>query len=212
MRSSSLLLPLAAAGVLLVLSASTAEAQRPGGFGFGGFGIQSDPISLLRNPNVRRELEIEEDQTKEIDGIREKMDAELNDERRKIAAKYLKEVEKVLQPQQVERLRQISLQARGVAALTDKDVATKLELSQEQIDKINQERTAGAKKLADLRGTNGGRFDRESLEKMQEIQQETNQAVLNVLSDNLKAEYEKLKGKPFDFGFGGGRKKRPDTE
>jgi hypothetical protein len=211
MRLSKLVLAASAVAALVVLSSGDAQAQRPGGIGFGGF--QSDPISLLRSQGVRQELELEADQVKQVEAVRREMDAEVEKSRREIAAKYTEKVEKLLQPAQVERLRQISLQMRGNAALTDTDVAKKLGLSEAQQKEIADKRAEGAKKVEALRAENDGRFNRESFEKMREIQQETDQAVLNVLSDSQKKEYETLKGKEFDRTrlFGGQRKKQPNA-
>jgi hypothetical protein len=211
MRLSRLVLAASAAVALIVLSSGDSQAQRPGGFGFGGF--QSDPISLLRSQGVRQELELEADQLKQIEAVRREMDAEVEKSRREIAARYTEKVEKLLQPAQVARLREISLQMRGLAALSDPDVAKKLGLAENQLKEIADKRAEGAKKVEALRAENEGRFNRESFEKMREIQQETDQAVLNVLSDGQKTQYTELKGKEFDRTrlFGGQRKKQPDA-
>jgi hypothetical protein len=206
----------AAAWGVVALSAflaGEARAQRPGGFGFGGF--QSDPVSLLGIQNVRKELEVEADQEKQIEAVRKDMTEEMDKARKEISTKYTAKVEKLLQPQQVERLHQISLQLRGNAALTEDDVAKQLGISEAQIKEIKTKREEGQKKIQALREEAGGMFNRESFTKMQEINQETDKAVLGVLSDSQQKTYETMKGKAIDRtqlfqgGRGGARKQRP---
>jgi hypothetical protein len=211
MRCLRFLLAVSAVVALSAFLAAEAQAQRPGGFGFGGF--QQDPISLLRSQAVRTELEIDEDQAKQVEAVRREMDEELNKSRQEISAKYLAKVEKVLQPHQAQRLREINLQLRGLAALNDPEVAKKLGLSEAQLKEITTKREEGNTKIQEARRDGGG-FNRETLEKIREIQQEIDQSVLNVLSDSQKKEYETMKGKEFDrtqLFQGRGRKQRPDT-
>ncbi len=201
MRWTRIFLSVSAVVTLSAFVAEDAWAQRPGGFGF-GFG-QQDPISLLRRQEVRKELEIEADQEKQIEAVQKELTTELDKSRKEITAKYQAKVDKVLQPQQVERLQQISLQARGLAALTDPEVSKKLGLSESQVKDITAKREEGNKKIQEL-----GPFSRETFEKTQEIRQETNKAVLGVLSEEQQKKYETLKGKEFTFP---GRKKNPAT-
>ncbi len=207
MRWTRILSSLPAVVVLSALLADDAQAQRPGGIGFGGF-QQTDPISLLRNAAIREELEIEADQAKQIEAVRERMTADLDKSRREITAKYQGEVDKVLQPQQAERLQQISLQLRGLAALTDPEVSKKLSLSEAQLKEIATKREEGQKKSQEVQG-----FDREAFDKRREIREETDKAVLGVLSEDQQKQYTALKGKEFDRALlnPGRKKKSPDT-
>jgi hypothetical protein len=211
---------LAACGVVALSAflAGEARAQRPGGFGFGGF--QSDPISLLRNAAVRKELEIEADQQKQIEAVQKEMSDEMEKVRKEISVKYTEKAEKLLQPQQVERLNQISLQLRGVAALTDADVVKKIGLSDDQVKEIKDKQAEGQKKIAALRDDTSSDFQ-ERMNKMREIRTETDKAVLGVLSESQQKTYTTMKGKEFDRqqlfqgggfpGGGGGRKQRPKS-
>jgi hypothetical protein len=212
MRCLRFLLAVSAVVALSAFFAADASAQRPGGFGFGG-GFQQDPISLLSRPAVRTELEVDEEQAKQIEAVRREMDAEITKSRQEISARYLVKVEKVLQPHQAQRLREITLQLRGLAALTDAEVSKKLGLSDAQLKEIASKREESQKKIQELRPDGGG-FNRETFEQIREIQQETDQAILNVLSDSQKKEYETMKGKEFDrtqLFQGRGRKQRPDA-
>ena len=208
MRWTKFLWLLPAVLLLSALLADRAAAQRPGGFGFGGF-QQTDPISLLRSAGVREELEIEADQEKQIEAVRERMTAELDKSRREITAKYQGEVDKVLQPQQAERLQQISLQLRGVAALTETEVAKKLGLSDDQTKKIASAREEGLKKMQEVQGG----FSQEARDERQKITEEMNKAMLGVLSASQQEQFTALKGKEIDRArlFGGRKKRNPDT-
>ena len=153
----------------LLLSVSVASAQNQprgrgrGGFGGGGFGgmggMFNNPVGLLRMPEVQKELNLSEEQTKQVDNAL----ADLNpgrggfnfqelqnlsdedrqkrmEEMRKKGEEAMKAAEekmnKVLKPEQLTRLKQLALQRQGVTALTRPEVAKNLGLSQEQQEKI----------------------------------------------------------------------------
>lgn len=187
----------AACGVVavLVLFAGEAGTQQPGRIGFAGF--QPDPVSLLRNAAIHKELKIEADQQKQLDAIQKDMSDELEKVRKEITEKYTQKAEKLLQAQQVERLHQISLQLRGVAALADADVAKKLSLSEQQLKEIRDKQAGAQKKLAALRDDMNADFQ-ERMTKMREIRQEADAAMLGVLSESQQKAYSNLKGKEFD--------------
>jgi hypothetical protein len=191
---------------------------RPGGgFGVfgGGGGFGGDPISLVSTPGVRKELEIEESQQTEISELRTEMNRELDDARRKVAAKYNEKLNKLLLPHQAERLQQISIQLRGTAALSDAEVAKKLGLSDSQVSDIAEKRKEGEAKIREEfgGGAGGGGDFRERMEKVQKMREELDTDIVGVLSASQKEAFEKLKGKPINRQelFGGGRK-QPDTE
>src|SRR5262245_19069206 len=110
MRWTRIVLAVPAVVALSAFVAENARAQRPGGFGFGGF--QQDPMSLLRIQAIRKELEIEADQEKQIEAIQKDLTTEIDKSCKEITSKYQEKVDKLLQPQQAERLQLISLQLR----------------------------------------------------------------------------------------------------
>lgn len=210
-----LALTFAAAG-----SAQAQQKQRPGrgGPGFGGFGGGAgggDPLNLVQNEGVRKELELESDQEKAIADLRAEMAKEQEESRRAIAAKYKEKLNKSLLPHQAERLQQISIQLRGNAALSDEDVAKKLGLSADQQNQIAEKRKDSAAKVRELFGGGGGGGDfAERAEKMRKLQEESNTEILSVLTAKQKEDFEKLKGKAIEREklFPAPRKKQPDTE
>jgi hypothetical protein len=216
-----------ALAILALVFAASAQAQQPkrgrgGGQGFGGFGgggaQAGDLLNLVQSEGVRKELELESDQEKAIADLRAEMNKEQDEARRAIAAKYKEKLNKTLLPHQAERLQQISVQLRGNAALSDEDVAKKLGLSADQQNQIAEKRKDSQAKMRELFGGGGGGGGdfAERREKMQKLQAETNTAILGVLTDKQKEDFEKLKGKPIDreqlFPAPTPRRKQPDTE
>ncbi|MEM7782467.1 MAG: hypothetical protein AAF623_03875 [Planctomycetota bacterium] len=223
----------AAATLLLTdsLLAQPGGRGRPGGGGGPGGGgfFRASPLDLLRNENVQKELELVDEQVEKIMEIADEMNQEQRDyfmgirdrmrdldesERREMfdqlreevtemRSKYSELAEEELLPLQVERLKQLTMQAenrRGGGPengqMSD-SLAEELGLSEEQIEKLKSEaekvQPELAKKIAKLRS------------------QATEQILASVLDDDQLARYKELMGDSFDFGdrnrgggFGGG--------
>ncbi|HET6881720.1 MAG TPA: hypothetical protein VFI31_16270 [Pirellulales bacterium] len=228
--------------VALLLSVSVAAAQdQPrgrgrGGFGggFGGFGgmggMFANPVGLLRAPEVQKELNLSEEQTKQVDealadlnpgrgGFNFQELQNLSDEdrqkrmeeMRKKGEEAMKAAEekmnKILKPEQLTRLKQLALQRQGVMALTRPEVAKDLGLTKEQQEKIREiqasTRPEGGRNFQDLSDEERQKLFAEMNERREKAQTE----MLAVLTADQKAKFEELKGKEFDFpqprGFGG---------
>ncbi len=231
---------------LLVLAAVPALAQdrqggrRGGGFGRGGAGGGMGAAQLVAIEAVQKELELVDDQKSEITKITEESRQglgdlfgglrDLPDEERQAKMREMQEklaaqnketeekINKVLLDHQKKRLKEITLQVRGVAALSDAEVATALALTTDQKDQIKKVIEDGDRARNDLR-QNAGDGDREALrEKGQTIRQETEQKALAVLTADQKTKLENMKGKKFEIdpallrggrgGFGGGGARR----
>src|SRR5438309_1706782 len=88
---------------------------------FGGFlpgGAGADPLGLLRNESVKKELNLSEEQAA------------------KIPDAVMKALGEVLDVKQLKRLREIELQQRGPTALADARVQKDLKLSSEQANSV----------------------------------------------------------------------------
>lgn len=150
------------AGLLTMLSANPAYAQRQGGGQRGGaggrMGMLNSPglnqLMLLRNESVQSDLKLTDDQKSKATALAEKVQSEMQgafselgeldpedreakmEELRKTAQErgkaVLAEVSAILQPEQSARLKQIGLQMRGIGALADEEVAAELKLSDDQ--------------------------------------------------------------------------------
>lgn len=217
--------------------------QRPQGFGGpGGFGGGFD-VFLLATPEVQKELGVSDEQKGLIEDmmtdIRSQMQQggrnqggagnfrDLSDEeRRKLMEEGRKRMEEfnkkademvnmVLEPKQTERFGQLRLQRAGVGAFIRPDIAEKLDLTQEQKDKMQKIREAAQpdpSAFANIRDLSEEER-REVFTKMREKGEKANADILNVLAAEQKETWTKLQGKKFEFpqqqgfgGFGGGRR------
>jgi len=233
------LVVLVAAAALLVASAAVAQPPggRPGGprgpgmmmagpgMGFGG----GSALGLLRLEQVRKELELVDDQVAKLNQLAEKLRSEMRErfsglrdlspeerrakmqelgqELRKRNEELEAEVKKILLPHQLTRLEEIRLQLMGLRALDDPKVAEALGITEEQKAKMQQIREQAREKMRSLFEQMRGMRDlteeeraakREELRKQfQEARQGVEKKILDVLSDEQKETFEKMKGEPF---------------
>jgi len=171
---------------------SLATAQQGGGRGgFGGFTRgRTDPVQLLNNASVRKELDLSEEQIE------------------KVPEAVMKALSEVLNPTQLTRFKQIELQQRGAAALGEPKVADQLKLSDDQRNNIKTILEDSRKEMTELfsQGGAGGDFKARG-EKMQNFRKETQTKVMGVLTSDQKKEWRQLTGDPFTIEqpmFGGG--------
>jgi len=184
------LLPILATGIaLLFVTADAMRAQeegakgRRGGGGFGGFGGglgRIDRNMLLGSEQVRKELKLNEEQSKKVEtilashreaqmelfqgarGNRDASDEERAKAREERTAKTTElgkktdaKVVEVLEKKQIERLDQIVLQQQGPDALVNDKVIASISLKPEQVEKIKAALATRDQEMGNLRG--GGR-------------------------------------------------------
>jgi hypothetical protein len=204
-----------------------------GGFGFGGGG---SPTFLVQNKAVQDELKMTEAQVTKIQEwgkeffskqreIFEKEGIEFGkggftpEMREKLAAVNVKvtkvaykDLEGILKPEQVERVKQISRQAAGVTAFQDAEVAEKLKLTDQQKGSIkgivaefqkDQQEVLGIGKGKGKGGGFGkGGFDPEKMAanqaKVQKLQKEAVAKVQDLLNNDQKKAWQEITGAPFD--------------
>jgi len=210
------------------------------GPGFGGFGMGS--AGLLAMPEVQKELGITDEQKGLIDDMmadlreqgrnafgnfnpqefqnlsqeeRQKRMEEGRKRGEEMAKKTEEMVSMILEPKQVDRLQQLRYQQENVRAFNRDEVAKKLELSQEQRDKIRKLQEAARPQpgaFPDFRNMSEderGEFFR----KMREQAEKTNTEILNVLTASQKETWAKMQGKKFEFpAFQGFGARRPGGE
>ena len=205
---------------------ASAEAQRGQGQGrgrgFGGGGFGADPLSLLSNEKVQKELDLT---TEQKDGAK-KLGEEVQTQRREAFAGFqdLSEderrakfeemrtkmqeqakatqvkVDALLLPPQVERLKQLVLQRQGAGALSNDDVVKALNISDEQKKQLADIRQAGFEKMREFFQPGGSDEDRAAArEKMTAFQKEQTDKSLAVLTADQKAQFEKMQGEKFEF-------------
>jgi predicted nucleotidyltransferase len=209
-------------GAVLALSmTSQAQAQLRGR----GFNIPPvvQNIMMMRMEAVQKELALEEAQTKEITALAAQMQSEameimsgLQDltpeERQKEMPSVMKmitekgkelqgKVDKVLNEKQAGRVKELSLQRRGVDALQDDAVIAELKLSDEQKQKLDAVRDEIADKQQEIFKSlaSGGGDQGQVREKMMELRKEGGEKAMAILTDAQREQFEKMKGPKFDF-------------
>ncbi len=214
-----------AVSVVCTLAASCgAAAQDPQGNqgrrggNRGGFGQD-----LSTNEKVQADLKLTDDQKEQIKKIVADTPRPMRDqnasreERMAKMQEYQKDLQDklntVLNDSQKARMKEIRLQVRGTAALSDKEVAESLKLTDDQVNKIKDLN----KSLADARTaafSGGGRPDQDAMDKLTKLRTETNEKILAVLTSDQKTQFEKMQGTKleglptFGGGAGGGRRNR----
>jgi len=228
--------------VMAVASSSAwAQPGGRGGFrgGPGGFGGTPNLMDLVNIEAVQKEIEVLDEQLAAVkkageelraareaqrgqgqqrdfrnmsEQEREKLFAEMRERREKETATANAKLAEILLPHQLKRLKEISLQLRGTAALADPKVAAELKITDEQKKKLEEVATANMESFRTLfQGGNRNQSDqdREAMRaKVQEMRKQGEAKALAVLTAGQKTQFEKMKGEAFQmpegaFGFGG---------
>jgi hypothetical protein len=224
---------LAMGGLMTVIaSMAVAQGQGRGGFGGGQVGI----AQLIGNKGVQEEIKITDEQkeklTEATKGLREKMRekfSELKDLPKEESGKKMfemmaemnvavaKEIEPILKPEQMKRLKQIERQVMGIAAFSNKEVVKELAISDEQISKIKEvveTMTKERNEMIQEAFKNKGGNREEMREKMTALTKEATSKVEGILTDGQKTKVKELMGEKFELkmegGFGGRTKKKDD--
>jgi Spy/CpxP family protein refolding chaperone len=204
---------------VVALAASFALAQRGGGF-FRG----PSPMMLLGQESVQKELKLTQEQAEKVKAASEKQRksfqglraiqdeqerAKKFEEMRKEADKFVAEI---LKPEQVKRLKQITLQQQGGRALEDPEVAKELNLTDDQKTKVKEIMEDTGNQIREL-FQGGGGFSEETRKKMQEINKTATEKATGLLTADQKAKWKEMTGEPFKgeirFGPPGGGQRRP---
>ena len=200
------------AGLSLLLCTSDIMAQgrgRGGPAGAGGFARRGagNNSQLLRRDDVRKELELTEEQIAELqdlgnnrggmdrETLRQEFEGLSIEERRERMQELRKEREEsaktklseILLPFQMERLTQISNQmmARGGSgSLINGPLSEKLKITDEQKDKIREK---------------ADKLQKEMTEKIAEMRAKMQEELLGELTSSQRREYEEMMGDKFEF-------------
>jgi Spy/CpxP family protein refolding chaperone len=212
------------------------SGRGPGGPGMGRGG--GDPtLRLLGMTEVQKELEIMDDQITKLKAVEEEYRqktqkefagfrdlprdqqqaklTEFQEKRKTWNEEALKKVQEILLPPQYDRLHEISIQVRGVAALGDTKVQDDLGLSEQQKtklkeirDKVETQMRSMFEGIRDLPEDQRRAKFAESRQKMDTLRKETEEQVLQTLTAQQRDKFEQMKGKKIDiqmpqFGRGG---------
>jgi hypothetical protein len=208
----SLILWSTVAGMLMMVMAAHAQPpQQRGQRGPGMMGAGMGLPQLVRIEAVRTEIGLTDEQAGQVreamapvrgrgegerPNLREMSDQEREQWREQMASRTAEMEQKlaeILNAEQMTRLRQIQIQAMGNRALLAANVVKELGITEDQQEKM---RTASREAMQGLRGAGAG--ERPDRERMAAAMEKVNAAMLDVLTDAQKANFEELKGKPFD--------------
>lgn len=227
-----------AAGLFLVGVVAVMEAQQPrqGGFGRGGFDVVS---MVTSNTDLQSELKVTDAQKEKLKAIADKeaetrkkafegfkggkggFDKDRFAEFQKAREENRKAIESILTADQKKRAKEIQLQADGVRAFADEEVAAQLNLNETQKSKIKGIGEDYRKDAGELFGRGGG-FDREKAAENAKKREKLSKAAMadieDVLTDEQRSKWKTMIGAPFDTsklnrgfggrgGFGGGKGK-----
>ena len=210
---SQLLVAIAAIASLAIADVSFAQGGRggPGGRGMWGGGGMT---ALLGNEKVQEELELVDDQLKDIEELQSAMREEMmqmfrgggfrdmDPEERQVQMEEMRkkmeekakameaEVKDILLPAQFDRLKQLNFQREtsrgGTTGLADSQtIIEALNITDEQKEKMKEAAEAAAKKLET---------------KIAELRKQAETEVLGVLTEEQRAKFKELQGESFDFG------------
>jgi len=187
--------------LVLMLAQGVVRAQ-----GFGGF-MRGNPLMLLNQESVQKELKLTDEQKPKIDDLRQKSREKMQEifqgdegERPKkmqeLNAETRKALEGILNPEQGKRLLEIVYQQRGAMAFSDPDVAKALNLTEEQQGKV---KTINDETQAAMRGlfTPGQAPDEDTRNKMNDLRTKSGEKLLALLTPEQKTKWTQLQGEPF---------------
>ena len=116
--------------------------------------------------------------------------AEVN---RGLMAKFLPELEELLTSEQIQRLKEIQLQAAGVDAWLEPALAKELDLSEAQKEQLAELRNEYSRRTQQIDGDFQIR-----IAKTRELNVERDAKAAELLEDSQRTKLGELKGKPFD--------------
>jgi hypothetical protein len=198
------------------LLASEAQAQPGGGGGRGGRGgrgmggMMAGPGGLLRlaeNAQVQKELEVVDDQKTKLtelstaqqtarQDLRNLSQEERQTKMQSMNDDLLKKLGDILLPKQLERLKQIQLQVGGPSTLSSDEVVKALNITDDQKAKMKAINDEAQTKMQDAMQNATGP---EGMTKMQELNKETLEKLLAVLTPEQTAKFEAMKGAKIDI-------------
>lgn len=225
------------AAALVAAVAGGAQAQRQPGGGGRGMGMQQSVfVTALTNADLQKELKITDDQKKALKPAMDKAEEQakkmremfaggggggfdreamqkMMEEGRKFADEMKAMVEKSLTPEQVKRAKQIEVQAMGMRAFANEDVAKALKITDDQKEKLKGISDDMQKEMQDLRqeygirgfgggGGGGGNVDQAKMAEFQKknkaLTDETMEKVMKAMTDDQKKAWKDMTGEPFD--------------
>ena len=198
--------------------------SQPGPDGFVSITTMSDPyLFLVRDPYVHELLDLNKKQTKSLRSLNDKADPQIwkmrnrhPNEAAKTTVKLItvtrREIPKIIDKDQVERLQQIEMWALGVRSLLRENVAATLNMTKSQVGEIQQIITISDAEKSELqqRLSNGG--DEAKLNKQyHEAQVREQEQILEILKPAQQRQWVAMLGPRIELKkLGQVRFKAPD--
>lgn len=185
----------------------------------------ASPLDLLKSSQVQKELSLSEQQIQQIEQMqvqlrdssrqptdpklqqlnpaeREKKLTELNRQHQEQVQVNRKEIEKILQPAQLKRFKEITLQIYGWGFLTRDQFANELQLTAQQQQQLDALHGQMLKQISESWPTSGSDTpdSREAhRQKLEQITRQTNQQARAILTPDQQTTLETLKGQKFEL-------------
>ncbi len=162
-------------------------------------------VMLLRQKSVQEELKTTSEQNEKIHAFADKQwkkvkamkgssEAERDQEFEKMAKANQEFLQNTLRPEQVKRLNEIAMQVAGLLWVMRSDVASALNLTDDQKQKIRELHREARKEAQEaLRSENQAVEE----EKFREMRQTNRRRLMSILTDDQKAKWRQLAGQPF---------------
>jgi Spy/CpxP family protein refolding chaperone len=163
-------------------------------------------VMLLRQQSVQHDLKITEAEGKKIHefataqwrkvrAMRGLSEEERNRKFEAMARENEKFLKDTLKPEQRKRLNQIAMQVAGLLWVMRSDVATELQLTDEQKQKLKEAHKEAHQEATEaLRSTGGAELKEE---KFRELRMASRKRLMSVLTDAQKAKWKQMAGEKF---------------
>lgn len=166
-------------------------------------------LVLLRQESVQQELRLNAAETQKIhdfvsvqwkkaQAINDLSPDQRNPKFQELERENQRFLDQTLQPAQRKRLRQIALQAAGLLCVTRPDVATELNLTEEQKQKARQLQQLARKEIQELLDS-PSREGRK--EKLQELRMTSRNRLMELLTDQQEVKWKEMTGPRFEGRF-----------
>jgi hypothetical protein len=199
------------AGILLVALAQNASAQPPRANGFARLFLVP-AATLAQLEEVQKALELTDDQVAELEELNEEMGEQRReafengagdfDKMRKEIVKVYAEsheaVMKALGEKQRPRMQEIYVQINGTNVLQDKQLIEALKLTEEQQEELEQAATSSRQDAFSFFQEARDMSEEERAEEIEALVKDRDEAMLGVLDEEQKKEFEKLKGEKLE--------------
>jgi hypothetical protein len=191
------------------------QEKVPAGFGFGGgFGKGKGKGKFELDDAAKERMTKYFEKIQSLKDVPEdKLEEKIRETFKEEIEGPTKEVEKILKPEQMTRLKQIARQQGGPAAYMKPENVKDLEFTDDQKSKLRSISTELDKDVGELRrsgGKGGFNLSPETREKIENLTKEASEKAAGVLTDDQKAKWKTLIGEPYTVRFSGFRPKKDD--